>query len=95
MPRMIKKSPFHVRSEEKEDILIKSSKKVKLEAFNQLLTNEEIPPCGSPPRPVSYKGKLMGKIFWDIHEKMDDLLSNEDDGDEREEEDELDCPSIK
>ena len=34
MLRMIKKSPFHVRSEDKEDILIRSSKKVKAEAFN-------------------------------------------------------------
>ena len=52
MLRMIKKSPFHVQSEEKEDFLIRSSKKVKTEDFNQLLTNEEMPPCGSPPGPV-------------------------------------------
>ena len=37
----------------------------------------------------------MGKNSGDIHEEMDNLLSDEDDGDEPEEEDELDCPSIK
>ena len=41
-----------LQSEEKEDFLIRSSKKVKTEDFNQLLTNEEMPPCGSPPGPV-------------------------------------------
>ena len=92
---MIKNSPFHVRSEKKEDILIRSSKKVKAEDFNQLLTYEEMPPCGSPPGPVSFKGKLMGNNYGDIHEEMDDLLLDEDDGDECEEEDEPDCPSIK
>ena len=95
MPRMIKKAPFHVRSEVKEDLLIRSSKYVKVEAFNQSLTNEEMPPYGSPPGPVSLKGNLMGKNSRDIHEEMDDLLLDEDDGDERKEEDESDCPSIK
>ena len=66
-----------------------------MEDFNQLLTNEEMPPCGSPPGPVYFKGKLMGKNSGDIHEEMDNFLSDEDDRDEREEEDEPDCPSIK
>ena len=52
-----KKLLFHVRSEKEEDLLIRSSKKVKARAFNQLLTNEEMPPCGSLPIPVSFKEK--------------------------------------
>ena len=49
----------------------------------------------SLPEPVSFKEKLIGKNSRDIHEEMDDWLSNEDDGDESEEEDEPNCPSIK
>ena len=75
--------------------MIRSNKNIKAEAFNQLLTNEEMPPCGSLPEPVSFKEKLMGKNFGDIHEEMDDLLSDEDDGDEPEEKDESDYSSIK
>ena len=75
--------------------MIRSSKKVKAEAFNQLLTNEDMPPYGYPPGLVSFKGQLMGKNSGDIHEEMNDLLSDEDDGDEREEEDEPNYPSIK
>ena len=37
----------------------------------------------------------MGKNYGDIHEEMDDFLSDEDDGDEHEEENEKDFPSIK
>ena len=37
----------------------------------------------------------MGKNSGDMREEMVDWLSDEDDGDEPEEEDELDCPSIK
>ena len=88
---------IHARSEEEEDNLIRSNKKVRAKALGEEppLNDVEMANKDSFPIAMSFRKKLMGGSSENVMEEDEEwLLEEEEDGDYNEEM-EADCPSIR